>query len=431
MEIKKITYIIIIAVLLFSCKKKDETPPIINITYPVNNNSFSTIDSILIKGKITDDKKIISYSFTIVDAQMKIVSETVTNSGENSKSINLSNDFFYSNIYLPTGQYYLLVSASDGTNTTNNYTKITLQSVNTELKKIIVSLDNNQTIDICKIDSGQIKFMFNSPVEYQDVDINSDYQQIMILSKNGSLKSYDANTNKLVWEKSNLNDYYTNYFAKIRNFRKTTYVGYNFGNIKSINKNGTITNTYDANNNIFLPTVIYEFNNEIFTYFFTKNTQVGEIAYFYETGNFHNYYAIDFDEITGIFAYDETKILILGNLGDSVKAYTLNPENNYLDKLDKFLSKKAISAFADYEGNIYFSTQNKILRYNIPDNTIYNFADNINNAKLYYDKLNTTIYVSSGNQILLYNKNGSLITSYTINLPVLNIDFLYNKSIDF
>jgi len=430
LEIKNILYTTLLVILFFSCKKKDDNPPVINITYPIDNNSFSTIDSILVKGKITDDKKIVSYSFSIVDAQMKIVCETETYNGENNKSINLNNDFFFSNIYLPTGQYYLLVSASDGTNTTNNYTKITLQAINTELKKVIVSLDNNQTTDIYKIDSGQVKFLFSSLVEYQDVDVNSDYQQIMILSKNGSLKSYDANSYNITWEKSNLNNYYTNYFARIKNFRKTTYVGYNFGNIKAINKYGTITNTYDANNDAFLPSDICEFNNEIFTYFFTKNTLSGEVAYFYETGNFHNYYALNLDQIIGIFAYDETKILILGNIGDSAKAYTLNPENNYLDNEDNFISAKILSAFKDDANNIYFATTDKIQRYSINNKAIYSFINNINNALLFYDKLNQIIYVASGNQIKLYNKNGILITSYTFISTVIDIDFLYNKSLD-
>ncbi len=423
-------FYILIFILLFviSCKKTDEIYPVIKITYPTANLSFSTIDTIHIKGKITDNDKIVSYSFSIVGSKMNIVSQTVTKSGQDSKSIILNDDFFYSNIYLPSGQYYLLTSASDGTNKKNSYTKISLQAINTELKSIIVSLDNNGTTDICKLDSGKLKLLFNCQENYQDIDVNSDYGQIMILSKNGKLKSYDAYTYNLKWEKTNLNDYYSEYFSRIKNFDKITYVGYNFGSIKSINKYGTITNTYNLNSNIFLPSDIFKFNNEICSYFFSKNTQQGEIAYFYETGGLHNYYSINIDKLIGIFDYDKSNIFIIGNIGDSAKAYTLNTENNYLYNEKKFVSAKIISAFKNND-NIYYSTQTDIKRYNITDNAIYNFIDNINNAKLFYDKLNQYIYVSSNNKIFLYNKNGDLINTYNTNNSVLDIDFLYNKSL--
>lgn len=428
---KNLSYLIIILFFVLSCRKKDDIPPVISIDYPTVNSQFSTIDSILLKGKITDDLKIKSYSISIVNSNMDIVSDVYSYSGEGSKSINLSNDFYYSNIYLSSGQYYLLVSANDGTNITNNYTKIILQGISTVLNKVIVSTQNNQTTDICNIDSGNISVLFNVADEFQDVDVNSDYQQIMLLSKTGNLFSYDANSYKLDWQKSNLNNYYSVYKSKINNFNRITYVGVNFGTLKSFNKNGEVINVYNLSDENQIPSVIYKFKNKIFTYFYTKNTQIGRIAYFYDTGNLNNYYTINLDDIIGIFNYDDNKVIILGNIGNIAKAYTLNIDNNILDEIENFSSEKIISAVSDNDGNIYYSTANKILRYNINDNASYVFVDNISNGKLFFESLNNIFYVCSSNNVLLYNENKTLINTYTANNEVLDIDFLYNKSLEY
>lgn len=108
---------------LFSCDDKDSEPPLINIVTPQENASFSVFDTIAVTYQASDDRVVESVSIKLVNLDFIPVSAPVTQhigKAEHTGGAELVID----DRQLESGNYYVLVTATDGANDRNAYLRV-------------------------------------------------------------------------------------------------------------------------------------------------------------------------------------------------------------------------------------------------------------------------------------------------------------------
>lgn len=135
--------VIMVLFLSQSCKDdKDEEGPRVIIESPYENQSFSTVDSIPVFAKITDNEQIKSIEISLLDTDYNGlgISRSYQTSGG---SVDFLTDFILDQPFLNSGLYSLAVRASDGENTGSGYVQIHLTAIEREIENYLVVTKNS------------------------------------------------------------------------------------------------------------------------------------------------------------------------------------------------------------------------------------------------------------------------------------------------
>ncbi len=98
-----------------SCRKKDGIEPDITIITPLENTQFDVFDTVHVQFEVTDETQLVSVSVKVLNSDL--VPVTATESVQlNGTSFSGSADLIIADKLIETGDYHVLVSASDGLN---------------------------------------------------------------------------------------------------------------------------------------------------------------------------------------------------------------------------------------------------------------------------------------------------------------------------
>ncbi len=434
LNIKKVSIISFFLILVIvSCKKNDSVAPILTITSPIESSNFSAIDTLVIRGKVSDNFNVKSVSAIILNSLMVEVSD-MKNFEINEKKSDLSLTYVFDNIYIPTGtSYYLLLTAiDDNGNETKEYIRIIIEGIETTQTGIYVCAGNFVSMEICKIDiENNIVPIININEKYKDAVINSYSQQISVLSNTGNLRTYNLPDNDLDWEKENLNDYTSMYYSKLDIMYEYVYAGSNSGYIYGYNEKGANAKTLYYNSTGFLPATFNRVDDVVYTYLFSSNTQVGRIEKLnYETGASLNTAEMDFDQVLGFYKYDTDIAIVFGNKNNVARVCTLGISNNSISVIDNF-SDKSISSVAKVgENDFFIAIEDKIYNYKVSAGGMFEVISGFTARKIVYNKFTDLLYIATDDKIRVYKTTGFFVQEYTYDKTIYDIDFLYNKSLD-
>ncbi len=423
--------IVFISFVFFHCKKEhDSIPPRIIISSPVNNQHFSVIDTIVIKGQVEDENIIETVSIVIVNDDMIPVMQKVS-INVNSKKTGLNETYIINNIHLSSDYYYLQISAGDGNNITKSFIKLYLSSIPKERTGIfIISKQTDNSTQIFRLDTaGSLIYQFTFDDKFQDAAISSYFQQLYILGKNdGNMKAYNLPSNQVCWEVNNINNVLYTFKGRVGVIAQLIFVSFSSGSIKGFDNYGTVRQVADISNELFHPTIFYKHYDYLLVEAEPTDNQDNRIEkIYYSTGSPLHYHSVDF-QVINFFSYDEDKVLIWSVKNEKAKVYTLSCSYNILDEIISLPDEKLHSVI-QVEDKVFLAAMgNHIYKFKAETNSLSIFKENFYTNKLKYDELNNEIFAMNNKNlsIMLY-PSANITYSLAHSDTIADVEFLYNR----
>jgi len=421
-----VSLLILITVSLFSsCKKEDDIAPVVSIQTPIGG-SYSVNDTISVQAKISDNETIVSVRIRLINMDNQQVVSPYTYS-VNASSYQLNANFVIDNLYLESGEYYLVVEADDGINTGKDFVSIQVGALTRVLEDVLVVEKDNLQTHIYSVLNGKLLLKtFN--MEYQDFLYNPYSEQYIFLSKKGILTAYDKEELESVWSISNLKDPLHEFYGQLLYKDKLVYVSSYTGAIQVFDGNGNLVkqaNTIDTEGQVsqffFGMDKIMAFK-EPYVFGDDKIEELNEV-----TGASVQTYEIDFSPEQLLFVDDELCV-VFGNRYNKAKACSLSTMYNVVHPFGDFGNREFGDAFKHTNYLYIISLDQEILEYDLSNGNERILESTQTNTHFFYEDLYEKLYFVDDKKI--FNLNFPAVGSqlfYTNNRTIDDLVFVYNK----
>lgn len=433
MNLRNILFLIsltIIFIVISSCKKDGDTlPPVVTIDNPYEYKTYNMYDTIYISGNVKDDNFVQSVKISIVNSNF----EPVLNDEFHSiytKTYNFNTSIAINDIHLNSGLYYVLVTASDGTNSKNLYRAITINGIPLVFKKVIAITNvNSNSYNVYGInDTLQSTFMFNYTGDYISSAINNNYQQIYICgSVNSDMNAYDLGSNSIQWSLTHENNAPFPSFNNVYFNNDVIYVSYYNNKIIGYNRLEGINMTAHTTTG-YTPGKTYIFNNYLLAQ--EKNTSGTEylLSVYYTTGflKVSNLISVI---IKGMETKDDTHVYLFGNTAANKAVMTIYDidQNGYYPP--HAMPDASLNDYVKIDANDYLlSIGSDVYWYQQSTNSLTTILTNVNAKHICYESLSGNFVIASGNQLSIYNyPSGIYVGGTTLPYTINDILLQYNR----
>lgn len=416
---------LLILSLISSCQKEDDVSPLINIQEP-SGGVFQVFDTLKVEADISDNEQIKSISVKIIDSKNQQVTPSYT-LAISKKSYHLNINYKIDNLYLESGNYFLLVEANDGINTGKDYISISIGAVPKRLEDILIVETENAVSSIYSILNGK-KLLKTFSYPYQDFIYNSYAQQYLYLSGEGILTAYDKKELKLQWSVSDLKNPNREYLGQLSYRNKLVCVNAYSGSIRSYNGKGEIVkqaNTIDTKGEISQFWFGYQKIMAFKKPYTSDDEKIEELNE--ETGASVYTYDISFSPERLCFV-DEDLCIAFGNKYQKAKACSLSTLYNVVHPFGDFGDRELGDAYKYSSYYYILSLNQEIVEYDLSNDNERILETTQKNVKFYHEELYDKLYFIDGNQILnlSYPAAGSQLF-YQNDKTISDLIFVYNK----
>ncbi len=199
-----LTFVIILILLTFFACKKDKKNhlPVVSIQLPIENATYNSIDTIKVKARVSDiDEEELRVSIFITDEKNVPVSASllIKSSGM------IDTSYYLSERWLSTGNYYLVVLASDGKDVVSARVKINIIMKPPTLKGMVVGVKNSSWVDVYYVDTMYQRNKILVATNVIDGIYNSQANQLVLLYSTGQMAGYQASEYYELYRVSQLN----------------------------------------------------------------------------------------------------------------------------------------------------------------------------------------------------------------------------------
>ncbi|MGB1317541.1 MAG: hypothetical protein ACPG5W_05020, partial [Flavobacteriales bacterium] len=234
--------VLVMVVFLDACEKEDSIPPRVTFIEPNQGRLFNVLDTVVARFSVEEESRLEFVSANIVDASFVPIGPSTS---VNFSEINFtaSAEIVLENKLLETGDYHVLITASDGVNETREFREIRIVAIPKKRRAVYFSTASPSN-QIWKLDS-----ILQSGVQW--LNPNQDIKQLCVNSLNDRLtflgqfstgiNSIDLATNGVVWSDNTANVNQIPRYTTLYCFSNTVYVGLYDKELRSYNLNGTRT----------------------------------------------------------------------------------------------------------------------------------------------------------------------------------------------
>ncbi len=431
---KNIIFLFSITLGFYSCKKDSPTGyPTVVISSPYSMEYFNVPATIQVTGTVSDAKSLTSVSIYIANSQNTPV-EHVVQIPITSNNMNISYAYSLNDIHMASGQYYLTISASNGTNTQTTFRQINVDALPTQRTAVYAVTRSSAGINAWKINPAfQDSLSYTVSGDYSSSDVNSYYQQFYIAAHDsGNLSVYSVPTINPYWSITgdvSPTPYFTNIYCNEDN-EFVSY--YNLGYVKVYNHSGAIQATYAILSGYF-PIKTFLWQGYLFVEEKSVSSSQENLWSFYEATTASYQQTALGGPLVAMFGYDNNDLFVFGN-NSSVGAYM----QMYNIHTNLFYSPISLSAYGkllsavQINPNTYLIgfSDGKIYQYTYSPNSITPYINGITASNIRYDSINNQVITSSGKMVSEYNyglSSGTFVTAVSLPDSVMDIRILYNK----
>lgn len=429
--VKYFSYIIFVAIVIFSCsKEKDETPPKIVVSAPLNSQQIGGKDTIPVVFNVTDDKNIKNVSVSLRNSNDIIVSHTISRA-PNTKSYQFNEAYILDEIHLESGQYYFDINATDGENTSHKFIQVTLNETPKIRKGIFISSYNGSSADVYLMDNNfLINYYKNFSGDVLGIAVNSYYQQLIhSCSITGSLTAIDLNTGNTLWNIAAQSTPPSPYFTSLmKGSDNKIYSGYRDGRFKAFNSNGAASINGWANTNFYVEEAAL-----LGDFYFTEQQSIpvgqSKIVVHWAVSGVQYQQASVNEDVKGIYQKNTNEIILLTNNSSNVGNVLFYYLSTGLTATPFSVSLGKIESCVEISAGLYLVAEGNNLTYINTNNftTLPYLTGAIANI-IKYDSYNDELFVVNGNQIIIYDYTSKLVkSSYVHPTTIVDLDFWYNK----
>ena len=420
---------------IYSCKKDSQPDyPSVQISSPYSLAVFNVPASIQVTGHASDSKSLTSVTVYIGSSQNTPVEETLQ-IPITSNSMNISCSYVLNDIHLASGEYYMTITASNGTNIASAFQQIYVNAVPRKRTAIYAITRDASGVHAWGIDSSfaaSPAYSYTVPGDFSSSDANSYYQQLYIAGHDsGNVNVYSVPAATLQWTLTGSpspSPYFTNIYCN-NDAEFVSYFNNGNGYIKCYNHEGVIQAVYNTGVNYY-PVKTYLWQGLLFAEEKSISSNTENLLIFYEgSGTGYNQTSIT-GPIVSMYGYDNSDIFIFGNNssgGAYLKLY--NIKTNLFYSPVSLPSGQLLSA-AQVNTNTYLLSfsNGTIYKYTYNPVGIVSYISGITASTIRYDSINNEVITASGKMVSEY-AYGSITpnASVTLSDSVRDLRVLYNK----
>lgn len=414
------------ALVIISCKKKDDEPPMVSITGPNVNSTHQVLESTNVTGSVTDNVTVESIKVTLKKSNGSRVLDSKT-IYPGTASVNFKIPFAFDDIDLEDGSYYFQITASDGVNSKSEFVDIHLNALPIRLKKVWYVWEDVLHTRLYKVDS-----LWNDPLFYS---YSGDFMAGAIVSRQGfiglaadtvgDLHLIDSETANVNVVSGNPNAPFP-MFQHIYADQELIQVSHYAGHLRGYNYIGTINDAVNvdpqrypgafARGSDYIVAAETEHaggNKKLVTYFASTGVEAHSTSFQY--ANIIDIYMTT-DQSAVCFSTDGTDTYIC--------AYDASANFNTLKRTG---NGKRVTQVLQKSGDDYYLLLNGELHlYNHTGNSLL-LLNSGPYTTIAYDKVNDVIYAGNGNTLdILLGSNGTVSSSHALSHPISQVMLQYN-----
>lgn len=413
--------------ILIGCKGEESSIPVITINSPHENQTFHIGDTIKVSATVEDQRKIENIKLALTNFDFQPVQNAYfIYPTSNIYLVDTSITIYDQN--LPSGYYYLQITADNGESSKNKFQKIFIVGIQKEFEKIIaITRVNSEMINVLEFDrAGNGQFVLEIAGDFTASEIDSKERQLYLAGKEKmNLQAYDIDEGQLVWE---LAEQPPIPYHAIDNlyFDEFLFSSFYFNYCKGYRADGSeIFSTTISDPE--LPSRIYRFDNLILADLQSKSGGITYIATYYLASGVEKQRRTTNFKVVDFFTAGPIEILISANSASNGILKMYNPYLNEITDIHQ-LPGQIISGVRISEDEFLLGFSDKIIRY---DETINSFSDieiGIKPYRLRYENIAKELYIAGASEIQIFSyPEMEYQASVSISDTLLNIHLLYNK----
>lgn len=416
------------ALVLFSCSRKDDISPYIQITSPNEYSNHNVLDTLAVVGTISDNEHLEYVKLSLLNEDNIAVASVVTLFPE-AKEYSLNREFIIDNILLESGEYNLLVTASDGENETRKYIAITLNEALTELTGILfVETPSSNSVEVKKIkpDLSVQQVAFTAGDFSSAVASSKNQLFYMAGSETGSLRAFEMLNNSERWSVQANPLSGAPYFSDVFEDDGILYVSFFDGEIKAFDKNGTVKQHILASGyNCYK---VWKTENLIFSEQQQIATSDRRLVIYNATSGVEIQQSPLDVEVVKFCKRNDDNIFIFGNNGMQgyMKNYVIS-DNGFWEP-HPLETGKVLSAVRMDDNTFLIGQEVGVSKYTYNPNSLTDYLPAVVATSINYEPLSNVVILTQGNSIKFYNySNAALINAVSAASEIKSISLLYNK----
>jgi len=419
---------LLLPLFLFSCKKKDDISPYVQISSPSANASFNVLDTLAVVGTVSDNEQLEYIRISLLN-ENNIAVATVVTLFPPANEYTLNREFIIDNILLESGTYNLVITASDGENETKKYIPLYLNEVARELTGILfVEAPSANSVNVKKIKPDlSVQQVAFSEGDFSSAAISSFNQCFYLAgSETGSLRAFEMLNNTELWNIPANPLSGAPYFSDVFEEDGWLYVSFYDGTIKAYDKNGTVKQQIDVSGYKLLK--IYKQDNLIFSEQKLTGTTNRRLVV-YDATSAAEIQNVPLDmEIVSFCKRNDNNIFIFGNSGTqgSMKNYVIS-DNGFWEP-HVLPVGMVLSAVRIDDNTFIIGHETGVYKYTYNPNSLTDYIQSVAASAIKYETLSNLIVLSEGSSVKIYNySNVSLLNTVAAASEIKSIDLLYNK----
>lgn len=425
-SMKHLTILILVFLLISSCRKNDDVSPTISVSSPDNMSTVAYGDIITVSGSASDDQSLKSIKIELLYDNL-VSTDFSFEITVNNKTYDFTKSFELDDRHMGSGTYLLKVSAIDRAgNRKSEFIELNYGELPKELQGIaLINKPSSSIYDLYYYDFSTTSYIQSFTGDFQS--LLADSYNLLIWMSGGSagdLVTYDLENNVINWLKAPQVSFYP-YYNELYQMPSDHNIAVVKGNNTAVtmDKDGIVNRTYSLNSSA-QGGEIFEHRNYILIEEIVNNDHYLS-TYIKSTGSKVSQLLFN-EDIIAIDKRDSDEIFIITSENNNCHLY-----------LCDYLTGSVYDPHSIDPGTLYdfcvidsdeviLAHSNGLMRFTVSNNSMVTIASDVA-AQLEYESLSGTIYANVNGNIVLFDHLGNNGGSIPAGINVTSFALYYNK----
>lgn len=406
------------------CKKKDEQPPVISILSPAEGAIFQVYDTVNVSFEVLDETQIESAYAQILNLNLTAATGQKPISGSAGAVSLILEDKL-----LETGDYWVLVAANDGMNTTLAYQKIRIIGLPKALRSIYAATSSNQeTGTIWRIDSlfQQVNLWKNLNQDVLELDVSSKFDQLTLVGVLGNgIKNYKLPGGTVNWVDEAFSAPQVPRFQDVFYYENLVFMSLYDREVRAYTLQGALALTIQTGD--YRPEAIYAYG----TYLLIEKNLVGDNRHFLDIYNLQSrafLRQVDFQvDIVSIAQLEGDEVLVFGNDGNQARVFQFDIGVNSYWEPRQLPEGKVYEAVTTQNNSFAFTHDNGLYAYTYSPNYLNQIRTGSGYRGVEFDVDNAVIISSANNVLERTTLTGQPAGTVVLQDSIVSFDLYYTR----
>jgi hypothetical protein len=426
---RSVTLLAICGTMLSACAERDTDPPLITVFTPQENAPFAVLDTVPVAYQVTDERIVESVTVKLVNQNFIPVSGQVTQT-IGKASHNGFAELIIDNRQLESGKYYVLLTATDGTNDRNAYRSVHVAALPFERRAVyFADMQTQGNSGIYKVDSlfSSITPFISGGQDIGRVLVHSADNRITLAGIKGTgITQYDLLGSGQRWATSANNQPPAPTFHDMATDGKNIFLSLFTRELRGYSMNGALILNRQFEHD--RPHTLYADDQHLLV----ELREVGggqNRLMVLRQNNFSEKWLVTLPmQTVAICPRTSSEVFIFGNDGGQARVLLYNTETNGWWEPRQLPSGRILHAVKG-DGQTYFlALESGLYAYTYSPNYLNTLRAGEQLQRLRFDRADALLMGASGNSLkVIAPQNGAVIATMSHTDSITDLDIHYTK----